>query len=206
MEWTCDPSRRAPRRLDQALGLLQGHGQLGRANGGQPVGQLAGGSAGRVRLVIVGVVDDFPLGKIAGGDFGKFLQQDHRERKISHRQDPQPAAFGDCRDLGIIGVGLARGANHNVRPVLQGGQDVGFGDLRFGEIEKDVAGMGESLWRAWHRPGNRDAARPAPPPGYAEYACGIRRIRASDRRSGRWPAPGLSRPSRLRLRDRFEWS
>ena len=91
------------------------------------------------------VVDDLPLRDEPGRGFGKLLEQYDRQGKVAAGEYPAMLLAREGVDLREIALRETGGSDHDVRAVLERGQDVGLGALRFGVLDKDVAGIGERL-------------------------------------------------------------
>src|SRR5450756_108931 len=91
------------------------------------------------------IVDDLPLRDKPSRGFGKLLQQHDRQGKVATGEYPTMLFAREDVDLREIALRETGGSHHDVRAVLERGQDVGLGAIRFGVLDKDVAGIGERL-------------------------------------------------------------
>jgi len=98
-----------------------------------------------VDLVVVRIVDDLPLRDKPGRGFGELLEQHDRQGKVAAREYPTLLFTGEGVDLREIAFRETGGSHHDVRAVFECGQDVALGGIRFGVLDKDVAGRGECL-------------------------------------------------------------
>src|SRR3989304_345106 len=112
----------------------------------QAKGKLASGTAGCVDFVVARIVDDLPLRDEASRGFGKLLEQHGRQGEVATGEYPTMLLARQDVDMREIALGETGGSHHDVRTVLERGQDVRLGAIRFCVLDKDVAGMGERLF------------------------------------------------------------
>jgi hypothetical protein len=74
---------------------------------GEAGGQFADSPAGGVDLVVVRVVDDFPLRDELGGGLSELQQQRGGQREVAAGEDPSVLRLGGSVDLRIVLLGQA---------------------------------------------------------------------------------------------------
>jgi hypothetical protein len=77
--------------------------------------------------------------------FSKLLEQRDRQGEVATGECPTLLTAREDIDLREIALREAAGSRLDARTVLECGQDVGLGAVRFGVLDKDVAGIGERL-------------------------------------------------------------
>lgn len=79
---------------------------------------------------------DLPLRDKPGCGLGELLEQHHRQGKVAASEHPTLLLAREGIDLREIALGETGGAHHNMRAVLQRGQDVALGAVGFGVFDK----------------------------------------------------------------------
>ena len=144
-ECTCEPETVAPRASRSPTVWAIGHRGLRVLHVRQAGGELTRGAARRIDLVVVRVVDDFPVGNESRGELRALQEQHRRQREVPRRQDSTPGFLrGDVNRL-EIGGGQSRGANNDVRAFREGRENVALGTVWLRVFDEHVAGMYESF-------------------------------------------------------------
>ena len=103
--------------------------------------KLASSTAGCVDFVVLCIVDDLPLRDEPGRGFGELLEQHGRQGEVATGEYSTMLFAGEDVDLREIALRETGGSHHDVRTVLERGQDVGLGAIRFGVLSKTSQGL-----------------------------------------------------------------
>ena len=147
MACTGTPSTRAPRAPSGSVDVASGSGARAglTAGGGDDLGRAGGGAGRRVDLVRVVHLDDLDGLEERRGGGGEAHHQHGADREV---RDDEHADLGVVTEqlahLGDAGVVEARRADDDVHAVLDAPAHVVEGDVRLGEVERDLgAGVGD---------------------------------------------------------------
>ena len=135
----------APRVSRGPTVVASGNRGLGIAHFRQAKRKLASGPARRVDLVVVRIVDDLPLRDEPAAASANFWSSTTVKAKLPQASTPRCCLRATDVDLREIALREPGGSHHDVRAVLERGQDVGLGAVRFGVFDEDVARIGERL-------------------------------------------------------------
>lgn len=107
--------------------------------------KLASSTTRCVDFVVVRIINDFPLRDEPGCGFGELLEQHDRQGKVAAGKHATMLFAREDVDLREVTVREAGSSHHDMRTVLERGQDISLGGVRLGVLDKDVAGGGERL-------------------------------------------------------------